>query len=74
LQDLNDISKRQCVTFEKTTKGREVTPEEAEKDGKLMELVREQTDQWTQLMNAQRRARWDLTKADKQLFLLYVSS
>ncbi len=44
-----------------------MTPEEAEKDGKLMELVREQTDQWTQLMNAQRRARWDLTKADKQL-------
>ena len=27
-----------------------------------MEMVREQTDQWTQLMNAQRRTRWDLTK------------
>jgi hypothetical protein len=72
LQDLNDISKRQCVTFEKTTKGREVTPEEAEKDGKLMELVREQTDQWTQLMNAQRRARWDLTKADKKSSLIFL--
>jgi hypothetical protein len=39
-----------------------VKPEEAEQDVKLMEMVRQQTDQWTQLMQAQRRARWDLTK------------
>jgi hypothetical protein len=49
-----------------------VTPEEAEKDGKLMELVREQTEQWTQLMNAQRRARWDLTKARQHSSMIFL--
>ena len=72
LQDINEVTKKQCVTFEKTTKGRAVGPEEAEQDGKLMELVREQTDQWTQLMNAQRRTRWDLTKADNHVWTFFM--
>jgi len=62
-KEVSDIMKKQCTGFEKQVKGKkDLTPEQAEADAKIIELVKEQTTAWTTLMNAHRGATWEMTK------------
>ena len=55
------VVKSQCTSFEKASKGKKYkTPEEVEKDEKLMKMVREQTKEWTELMQRQRKVTWEM--------------
>ena len=47
--------KSQCTSIEKASKGKKyTTTDEIEKDEKIMSMVREQTKEWTELMQRQR--------------------
>jgi len=61
-KEIEGVVKKQCTAIEKQKKKIE-SAEEAEKDSKLIEEVKAQTVQWTELMNVQRKGIWDMRKS-----------
>ena len=57
-KELASVIKTQCTTIEKAAKGKKyASPEDVEKDEKIMKMVREQTTQWTEVMMKQRKVK-----------------
>ena len=64
LKELQSTIKGQCTSIEKAAKGKKpMTCEEIEKEEKIMTMVRDQTKEWTDMMQRHRKDNWEMTKA-----------
>jgi len=64
LKELQSTIKGQCTSIEKAAKGKKpMTCEEIEKEEKIMTMVRDQTKEWTEMMQKHRKDNWEMTKA-----------
>ena len=61
LKERGNIQAKQCKDMEKLAKGKKSL--DAMNDSDVLDLVKEQTKQWTELMTKHRKEEWEMLKA-----------
>ena len=62
-KEVASVTKSQCTTIEKASKNKKYpTIADIEKDEKIMTMVRDQTTEWTELMQKHRKESWEMSK------------